>query len=105
MSHSPQGPDKLLIRPVEGGQAGAGSTRDTSLARHAAKTVGHVKSHPAPTVTGPSHHGRYRHAQTHRHANGTVILSDELDRSGLPSLGYEHYDAHLPRLWGSRASR
>jgi len=27
----PYGPDKLLIRPVEGGQAGAGSTRDRSL--------------------------------------------------------------------------
>src|SRR5581483_2727548 len=24
-------------------------------------------------LAGPSHHGRYRHAQTHRHANGPVI--------------------------------
>ena len=47
MSHGPHGPDKLLIRPVEGGQAGAGSTRDTSLTRHATKTVRHAKSHPA----------------------------------------------------------
>jgi hypothetical protein len=30
-----------------------------------------------------------------------VILSDELDGSGLPSLGYEHYDAHLRRLESS----
>ncbi len=49
----PKGPDKLLIRPVEGGQAGAGSTRDKSLTRHTAKAVRHAKSHPAPPDTNP----------------------------------------------------
>src|SRR5215471_20421922 len=49
----PTGPDKLLIRPVEGGQAGAGSTRDMSLARHAGQAVGHARSHPAPPGTNP----------------------------------------------------
>src|SRR5215471_20111577 len=53
MSHGPKGPDKLLIRPVEGGQAGAGSTRDKSLTRHATKAVRHAKSHPAPPGTNP----------------------------------------------------
>ena len=36
----PARPDKLLIRPDEGGQAGAGSTGDRSLARHATRRSG-----------------------------------------------------------------
>ena len=77
MSHGPHGPHKLLIRPVEGGQAGAGSTRDTSLTRHAIRRSGKARvtqRHQPPTLAGPSHHRRYRHAKTHRHANGTMIL-------------------------------
>ena len=59
MSHGPEGPDKLLIRPVEGGQAGAGSTRDMSLARHAQSGQAREESPgaarhqpwPAPAIT------------------------------------------------------
>ena len=74
----PKRPDKLLIRPIEGGQAGAGSAGDKSLERHATRRSGMqgvTRRHQAPTLAGPSHHGRYRHAKTHRHANGTTIFA------------------------------
>jgi hypothetical protein len=39
------------------------------------------------------------------HANGTTARSGGRADEQLPSLGYEHYDAHLPRLRRPGASR
>src|SRR5262245_58142546 len=51
-----------------------GGTRTPSLLiRRSMPSVQPVR-HQTPTLAGPSHHSRYRHAQTHRHVNGTVIL-------------------------------
>jgi hypothetical protein len=72
MSHgfaAGQAPDQAN----EGGQAGAGSTGDMSLARHASRRSGMqgvTRSHQTPTLAGPSRNARYRHAKTHRHARG-----------------------------------
>jgi hypothetical protein len=41
-----------------------------------------TRRHQAPTLAGPSHHDRYRHAQTHRHIDGTVISRYRAARSG-----------------------
>ena len=69
-----QAPD----RPVEGGQAGAGSTRDMSLARHTENAAGHARSHPGPPGTNPwpapAITAGTDMPRLTRHVNGTAIL-------------------------------
>jgi hypothetical protein len=59
---------------------GTGHQQDTPQSRLG--TLGVTRHHQAPTLAGSSHHSRYRHAKTHRHANGMAILT-VWDRRGL----------------------
>jgi len=45
-----------------------------NTARPHQDAVGHARSHPAPTLVGPSHHGLYRYAKTHEHTNDAASL-------------------------------
>ena len=83
----PGEPQVVADGGVEQVGAGAGSTRDTSLARHATKAVGHVKTHPAPPGTNPgrpSHKGRSNMPRlTGRDLGAGISVSRRLGSSSL----------------------